>query len=327
MKLVKFLIAIAVTLSAIAGHAKAVEFQAPKPGKPTYLLLPGVNRGTMLTDPAVQLLVADGAGIITFNFSVQPLSIAELGPRESADLRDVSLESLAEETLALAKQFEKEHGILVKDMIPVSLSFTGAVSPFLNAFPQVIDMVPLTSMAAYNPHLEAYYRMLKGAELFNPIFGPGITRASLDSAYRTQWVPQVNSIVEQFQLPSNRRSEMIEGYVALSRAVEGFSWKNSAPSKKVKRVFVIAGNEAESLQRDQVLTILDLQDQGYNVATILVEGSGHVIPSEKPAAYFKALKIVSDAKIEKGTLIVLDANKNTIRTLKGESARRSLESL
>ncbi len=153
------------------GSAISYEFSPPAAGKPTFLLMPGVNRGIVLKDPAVAGLIQAGAGVITFNYSVQPLSIAELPARERADLEGVTLESLAAETLALAREIGRRHGIPLQRVIPVSLSYSGAVSPVLKDFPVVIDMVPLTSFGAFNPQLAAYYSSLKAAEFFNPIFG------------------------------------------------------------------------------------------------------------------------------------------------------------
>ncbi len=353
MKWINFAVAIVVALSTINAFAKseeksagtnrpalqlceahlngkrslAFQYQPAQPGKPTFLLLPGVNRATLLSDPALQVLAADGSGIITFNFSVQPLSIAELPERERANLEQVTLQSLAQETLAIAKKIEKEHGVPLRDMVPVSLSYTGAISPFLTAFPTIIDMVPLTSMSAYSPQLDAYYQNLKRAELFNPIFGPGITRSALDVAYRSEWVKQVDSISKQYDLPTARRTEMIEGYMTLSRAVEGFSWEKQAPSKKVKRIFVLAENEAKVLLADQIQTILSLKSKGYDVATIFIAGSGHIIPAEQPLGYVAALKGVAAGTIATGTVSVIDVKRGTAITVEGEKADEFLKAI
>ncbi len=325
--LVSFLIALVVSLPTHAeilklkkGSVLSYQFSAPQSGQPTFLLMPGVNRGTLLEDPAVAGLVQAGAGVITFNFSVQPLSIAALPAGERADLEDVSIESLAEETVALAREIERLYGIPLKRMVPVSLSYSGAVSTQLQNFPVVIDVVPLTSFTAFSPQLAAYYASLKAAEFFNPLFGPGITRASLDAAYKSQWYPQVDSISRQFGLPSARRAEMVEGYTTLSRAVEGYSWLESLPSKKVKRVLVLAEGEAKPLLRDQIQTLGKLEKKGFAIATIVVQDSGHVIPADQPNAYVATLIAVAAGEVKPGTVTVFEPKLQRGRSLSGDEA-------
>lgn len=281
-----------------SGSVLAYEFSPPQPGQPTFLLMPGVNRGMRLGDEAAALLAKSGAGVVTFNFSVQPLSIAELPAGEKPDLKDVTLNSLAEETRTLARWISREIKAPLSDLIPVSLSYSGAVSPFLNEFKLAIEVVPLTSFSAFNPQFAAYYSSLKAAEFFNPIFGPGITRASLDSAYRSQWHPQVAALARQFDLPASRHEEMVEGYMTLSRAVEEFSWLERPPAKDVKRVFVLAENEARSLKADQMTTIHELKSLGLPIEMIMISKSGHIIPAEQPQAYVETLLSIARSRVD-----------------------------
>lgn len=279
------------------GAVIAYEFSPPMPGQPTFLLMPGVNRGMRLDDEAAVQLIKSGAGVVTFNFSVQPLSIAELPEAERANLKGITLESLAEETKLLALRIRDQIGGPLSDLIPVSLSYSGAVSPFLRDFSKVIEVVPLTSFSAFNPQLSAYYSSLKAAEFYNPIFGPGITRSSLDAAYRSQWYPQVTALARQFELPAARFEEMVEGYTTLSRAVEGFSWFERPPEKKVNRYFILAENESRSLKADQLATIRELQAQGYSLEVKEISRSGHIIPVDQPKAYVEALLSIARGRI------------------------------
>lgn len=353
MNFLKFAAAVALTLTAVLAQAKteekssgskrppmeicesalvgkpslAFQYHPAQPGKPTFLLLPGVNRASLLSDPAVEGLIQIGSGVITFNFSVQPFSIAELPQNRSANLRGITLEHLAEETMAMARKIEREHGVRLKDMIPVSLSYSAAISPFLTEFPTIIDLVPMTSLAAQNPTLQATISTLKAAELWNPIFGPGITRSTLDSAYRMEWSKQVNSLIKGFDLPSSRRSEMIEGYMTLSRAVEGFSWEHTKPSKKVKRVFVLAEKEARALLKDQIRTVLDLKSKGHDVSVIFVAESGHILPADQPVGYVTALTAVATNNIPPGAVAIIDVKKGSAITVEGEKAIEFLKAL
>lgn len=354
MKFIRLLFAFTLSASALAAHARseggptlnsprlelevfeanlpghptlAYQFRAPQHGRPTYILLPGVNRGTMFSDPAVEALTKDGSGVLAINFSAHPLSVAQLKSDDRINFDGVTLKSLAQETVALARKIAKQYAIPLEHMIPVTLSYSGAVSPWLTEFPVVVDMVPLTSFRAFNPQLSLYYDTLKAGELLNPIFGPAITRASLDTAYRTQWIPQVQSMIQQYALPEARRGDMVEGYTALSRAVEGYSWAKEKPSKSVRRVFVIAENESNSLQADQLRTILDLKSQGYAITTVVIGHSGHIIPSDQPGAYVTALRAVADDRWSEGTLTWIDPIKNRVSTLEKDAGDKLLRSM
>jgi hypothetical protein len=54
--------------------------------------------------------------------------------------------------------------------IPVSLSYSAAVSPFIQSVDLIIEVAPLTSSQAANPVLEKLFVILKNAEVFNPFF-------------------------------------------------------------------------------------------------------------------------------------------------------------
>lgn len=285
------------------GRQLYVEIAKPAPGKPTFLFLPGVNRGVLMKEPALQELLRSGNGVVTFHFSVQPFSLATLkaGEKPAFYAADPSLADLAAETASLAAGVRREFG--VGEVIPVTLSYSGAVSPSLRGFPRVVDAVPLTSMAAFNPELNAYRNWLKSGELFNPIFGPGITRASLDQAYRYQWVKQVDGIVEQFSLPKDRKNEMVDGYVRLSRATEGFEWSFDR-ADKTARTFVLAADEKGALLRSQLSLARDRLAAGAEDSVFIVQESGHIVPSDQPAAYARILEAVATGRAQGGVTVV-----------------------
>jgi len=285
-----------------AGRQLFVEISLPQQGKPTFLFLPGVNRALLLQEPAAQELIRGGYGVAAFHFSAQPLSIATLpaGMRPAFYDKDVTLASLAEEAMSVARGLESQYGL--KRLIPVTLSYSGAVSLHLRGFPLVIDSVPLSSMAAFSPQLSMYYNWLKAGELMNPIFGPGITRASLDQAYRLQWVPQVEAIAAQFKLPAARKAEMVDGYLRLSRATEGFEWSNKAD--RTQRVFLLAAKESPTLLRHQVEVVRERLSQGRAESVFVVQESGHVIPSDQPAAYTQILIAVAEGRSQPGLTLV-----------------------
>lgn len=274
------------------GRNLSLQLLKPKNAKdPVYLLLPGVNRGLRAEDQFFQQAKYMDLGMVGPNFSSQPISVSSLGKNETPRFRegDLSLKDLAEEIDFVAEKIKKDWA--VENVIPVSLSYSGAVTPFLKNHSLIIEVAPMTSLAAEKPELESYRQALKAAEMWNPIFGPGITRAALDSAYRQTWSAEADEAIASFKLDKDRREDMVEGYSVLSRAVEGFDWANLKLQSKTRRVFMLAGKEDAPLLKDQLLKFLDLQKTHKDTLLIIVEGSPHAIPIECPEAYLEALKL------------------------------------
>lgn len=287
--------------------------------KPTYLLLPGVNRSALLTDPESQALFADGSGVVAMNFKAHPFSLAELPADESPAFLDqpVTLKSLAQEIEQVRDRLKTEYGI--RNVIPVSLSFSGAVSPYLSGFPLVIEVVPMTSTAAFNPTLESFRKLWS----LNPFLG----RSVIDQAYRSTWSPQVDRITAEFNLPTVRRAQMIEGYMALTHATEGAAWDDTPLDKKVTRFFVLGINESASLFKHQVTTILRLLSEGHDVHLVLIQEAGHLLFAEQPATYAKVLQNIGRAKTAKPTVLILTPSTGEETRLNGEPALDYLRKL
>lgn len=313
-----------VTLTQKLGRGRnvVVQISEAQPGKPTFLFLPGVNRGLLLEEPAAQELIKQGYGVVGFNFSVQPLSLNTLPSNEKAGFYDVdvTLETLAAEAEGVARTLAAQYK--VKNLVPVSLSYTGAVSNKLKAFPAVVDAVPLTSMAAFSPELAMYRNWLKAGEFWNPIYGPGITRMSLDAAYRMQWTKQVEGMTQQFGLDRARAGEMVDGYIRLSRATEGFEWSNKAD--RVRRTFIFAANENPALLRTQIEAARERLVAKSGESIFLVNESGHIVPAEQPRAYAKILELVAEGKNAPGVTLVTPST-GEFKTLSAEESLRLLD--
>jgi hypothetical protein len=297
-----------------------------KPSKPTLLLMPGVNRSVLADEPAVQSLVDQGFGIVTFNLSTQPLSVATLpqGVKPSFMKKEYGLKDLASEVESLVTQLSAQG---VQNIVPVSLSYSGAISPYLSHFKVLIDTVPLTSMAAFNPQLEQVRQSLKSAELFNPFFGPGITRRMLDESYRSQWRIQVPAISQQYNLPAERAPEMIEGYTMMSRATEGFAWTNVELKPDVRHVLVLAGGEGPSLLKNQLETFRHMLKTQQNALMYLILESGHIIPADQPKAYAGVLSEVIDGKAPTSGIVVIKPSADTRQVITREQAEAFIDSV
>lgn len=272
--------------------------RAKKASLPTFLFLPGVNRGLLAEDEALATLASQGFGVVTMNFSTQPFSVSLLEKNEKAAFINNSykLEELGSEITALSDELKKNFN--VKTVIPVSISFSSAVSSTIQNFPFIIDAVPMTSSAAVNPELEAYRSYLKTAEIFNPIYGPAITRSLLDQAYAKKWSEQVDSIVGQFGLNADRKSDMIEGYTVFSRASEGFVWDLKKTPKQTRRVFLFARDDSEGLLKDQLTLFLKALETTPDALAFIVNDSGHVLPVDQPESYANILTYLVTADIK-----------------------------
>lgn len=253
--------------------------------KPTLLLLPGVYRSLLLEEPAGQELAALGYGVVTVSYSTQPFSVATLKDQEVPYFQRhrIEIQDLADETEFIIQK-------LGGSVVPVSLSYSGAVSPYLKNSPLIIETVPMTSTAATNPTMEAYRLSLKPWEFFNPM---GV-RLALDAAYRQVWEPRVDQLLTQFNLNLNRKGDMVDGYVAMSRAAEGLSWDQLSLSVSARRVFILAENEAPSLKKNQLETFANFKKAQSAASLIVIRESGHVVPADQPAAYATALQMALD---------------------------------
>ncbi len=265
---------------------------------PTFLFLPGVNRSLLAEDAALETLAQQGYGIATMNFSNQPFSVDKLEKNIIPAFRakTYKLEDFGVEVSALSDELKKNYG--VKTIVPVSISFSSAVSSTISNFPLIIDAVPMTSSAAVNPDLESYRAYLKASEIFNPIFGPGITRSLLDQAYYKKWSDQVDSIVDQFKLNVDKKPDMIEGYTVFSRASEGYVWDLKKTSTQTRRIFLFARNDSSTLLKNQLELFLKVLDSTPNALAFIVNDSGHVLPTDQPESYANILMYLVSSEIK-----------------------------
>lgn len=295
--------------------------------KPVFLLLPGVNRSVLMNEKSVTEIKKRGFGVVVMNFSAQPFSVNLLptGAKPFFKNKKFEIEDFVNEVESVIKYLKSEKKI--GNIIPVSLSYTGAISPLISNTGQTIETAPMTSSKAVNPELESWISTLKAGEFFNPIFGPGINRNLLDSAYRKQWAGQVDSITKQFNLNPNHRDNMIEGYTSMSRVVEGMEWKNIQLSKKIKRSFIIAENEGPELLRSQIETSLNLLQLGIPTVVYILKDSGHIIPVDQPEAYAAILAHVAKQDINTSGVVLVDPQNLKLNLISGSAAEKILEDL
>lgn len=252
---------------------------------PTFLFLPGTDRSLFLDYEAMEDLASDGFGLVAMNFSPHPFSIA-LG--SEVGKAPVTLETLAKEVEKVVEYLKREHRIT--KVIPVSGSFSGGTSIYLRNFPLIIEASPLTAMAAYNPRWAAFRSSLQLAETFNPLFGKTVTRNSLDQLYRQLWSSNTDEIIEKFNLPREKRWEILEGYVSLARSAEGFAWENIEACRASQRIFILGENEAPTLLQHQKETAERLTREGYNIQLHVLKDAGHRVWADQPKIYAQILR-------------------------------------
>jgi hypothetical protein len=295
---------------------------------PTFLFLPGVNRGLLSDEAALVVLKQKGFGVVTMNFSTQPFSVSELASDVSPEFlsKSYTLEELGNEVVVLSNELKKNFNI--QNIIPVSISYSSAVSSTIKGFSLMIDAAPMTSSAAVNPQLENYRATLKASEIFNPIYGPGITRSLLDQTYYTTWTPQVEAMIKQFQLNADRKPDMIKGYTVQSRAAEGFTWDLKKTNVDTKRIFILGKKDSKALLKNQLEVVLKALENEADVLVFVVNEAGHIIPSDQPQTYAAILTYVATNDIEnsKGVFEV-QGNDSEPKFHSGAEAKKYIQEL
>lgn len=254
------------------GRRLYLQMQKPKnPSKPTFMLLPGINRSVFLEEAHAQKLLEMGYGVVTFNFSAHPLSssLLEDGVKPYFVDHDYKLTDLAFEVEALAIELRRQG---LKNLIPVTLSYTGIIAPLLVSFPLVINMSPMTSMAASQPMLDNFRKSLD----FNFFLTRDMKRSMIDSSYRTYWSTLVQGYIQEFKIPKAREGNMIEGLVEMSRAAEDAEWFKTLPAPTSRQVFILAGQEDASLLKHQVQTAATYS-KPTPTQVYVFEGAPHLI--------------------------------------------------
>ncbi len=286
-----------------------IEYIAPQNNQlPILLLGPGVNRGVMSFDRLLSSLKKRGYGMVALHFSTLPHSVAALGTDEKPFFEEESFEmkDYAEEMEAVglwAKQrFQRE-------VIPVTLSFSGAPSSLLKGFNKIIDLAPMVSLEHARPTLYFYYNNLRLANMFNP-FGAAVIRAAMDQTYRPVWRPKTEEMIQGFNFDLELEDNIMEGYMTSSRTLEGFEWEAKNTPSQTKRVFVLAEEEAESLLKGQVEVLKEFFDTNKKTGCFFVRDASHAVSFSHPVTTAIIIdKVVKNwGTKEKGCYDVHDTN-------------------
>ena len=308
------------------GQSLYVEVVQPElPDGPVLVRLPGLVRSLLVNEASTIELAKAGFGIINLNLSVQALSIATLGDGEEPSFvkKDPSLTDLADEMSQAIEKIKNEYDFT--NLIPVSLSYTAALSAQLKGFPLIIETVPMTSTAAASPKSADYAILLRMQMMFNPFLDESYFRDLMDSAYRKAMAPLADNVISVFNLPANRRDETLSGLVALARAGENFEWKDVTLPQETRRVFIVAENDDLPLLRHQIRTFKTLQESRNDAVLIYVKESVHLIPFQQPKMYAQVIKLlISNQLGTQSGVVIVTPSADKIETLQNEQASEFL---
>lgn len=260
--------------------------RASDPNKPTFLFLPGMFCAPLQDEKFIAALRAKGFGAIIMNFSLQAPSIALLTEREIPFFkrRELTLSDLANEVEFVAKSVREEFPGIV--LIPVSLSYSTAVSPYLRSFTHIIETSPMTSTWAAKPEVFSFKRGLD----MNPFIPQRAIRRLLDQMYFNSSYAITEFTIWRYKLKNPRRHEMNEGYEALARMAEEFNWDKASLSPEIHRDWIIAGGEDYPLKVHQKSTFEKFKKTQPTSRLIEIFGAGHIIKDSQPERLAEALE-------------------------------------
>lgn len=258
-----------------------IEYAKPKNNKlPILLLGPGVNRGVLSSDRMLSSLKQRGYGYVALHFSTLPHSVAALGKNKKPFFteEEFSMEDYAEEMESVGKWAKEKFD---REVIPVTLSFSGAPSSLLKGFDKIVDLAPMVSLKHARPTLYYYYNNLRVANMFNP-FGAAVIRAAMDQTYLPIWRPQAAQMVQGFGFDPEVEDNVLEGYMTSSRTLEGFEWEPKNTPNSTLRTFVFAEQEGEDLLEGQVEVLKEFFKKNKKTGCFFIRGAQHAISFSHP---------------------------------------------
>lgn len=310
------------------GREVLVELVPPAdPSKPMLLMLPGLFRSLVApslgVEPRANLLAKQGFGLAMVTYSTQPIALSQLGAGVRPHFRSETLTTrhLVDETQVVLEALKQRN---ITNVVPVSFSFSASVSARLEGFPVIIESVPITSINAEKPNLA---RLKKSAGLL----GEAAKRKALDVAYRRFWSNYVETAepISYLKPTDKQKTEIIEGFRALSQSIENFSWPVPGPSaRETRRVFILAEKDNPTLLRHQIETFLKLAEHQKSPMLILVRESGHVLPRDFAPAYTEAVGLaLSENYRNFSGVIVITPSAGKTDLLPGEQGFEYLQNL
>ncbi len=271
----------------LAGRSISYDRFISDPTKITYILLPGINRGIRNDDPILQMMRDQNINYVSLQFSPHLDSQIESLKNNQDEIKSITLQDLLTET----EQVIKENHLLRPQI--VSLSYSSAVTSLLTQKQAdlVIEVAPMGAASESNPSAQKIDESMKVWTAFNPFLSM-MYNSTKDNAYRTYWTNVVNSLkVSRPELQDPVLFERtVSSFMAMARASENYNILQNDFSKEPRRVFILGSAEDPTRMNLQLKAIAQYKAQTGSWPLIyLIQGAGHIVPSDAPLALLKIL--------------------------------------
>lgn len=276
------------------GRYIAVENNVVNTSKPTFIFLPGINRGLDQRDAFIKLAKKSKLSFVSMHFSLHPESVMMIPDNEVPYFKSnrMTAKDLADEVLAVIATYK------IKKPIIVGLSYSSVVTTELAAsgkFPLIVETAPMMRPDESDPANGQITDFWKNYYAAIPVTGPILKELFLQNVYTYYWSTKVDGVLsaypEEKQSDLNLRTGLINAYAGLSIAADGFDFSEQNFKTNTKRLFILGENELPERYELQRKAIAKYEKQtGLKKTMVLLPGAGHIIPSDVPEAYLKMIK-------------------------------------
>jgi hypothetical protein len=284
---------------ATLAKGRTVAFQRinAKPGMPTLVLLPGVNRSLPSDYPALKLLADEGYGLLSLATSSHWESLRHLKDRETPfyeQKTDLSSVDFKNEVEALIQKLQ------ISDTVLVSLSYSSSIAAQSEI--SGIYVAPMVKASDSDPQAAKMAAAWEAGLAMNPFFGKIWIRQFRDTNYKNFWSKQVFENGGSKAYDNVDATTVIDGYVSISRAAENFNLENAKFSNEGSN-FLLGERESEVRLKGQFAAVKKAAAAGPT-RMILVVGAEHNVPDTAPVAYSLGLsQLLQPNQASKGLLV------------------------
>jgi pimeloyl-ACP methyl ester carboxylesterase len=177
----------------------------------------------------------------------------------------------------------------------VGTSYSASVTTQLlkkDHFDLVVETAPMMRFDETDPQTVAILNFWKNWLRMNPFAGEALARQYLLNSFSSYWIPRVDDLLKtypQYRKPG-LKEKMVMGYSHMSLLAEGFDFSEQDLTA-ARRFFIFGENEEEGRLKLQLKVAKQYQQlTGDKNSSVVVKGSGHVVPNDAPEQYLKLLK-------------------------------------
>lgn len=275
------------------GRYVAIENNVLDVKKPTFIFLPGINRGLDGRDAFIKIAKKAKISFVSMHFSLHPESVMMIPKNEVPyfQFHKISAKDLADEVLAVIQTYK------IAKPIVVGLSYSSIVTSELAAlkqFPLIIETAPMMRPDESDPANGATTDFWKNYFAAIPFTGGFWKDVFLQNIYSQYWSAKVDGVLEDYpsaQGDTNLRSNLVSAYASLSIAADGFDFSEQEFNVESKRFFILGENElaARYELQEKAISLYEKQT-GLRHTTVILPAAGHIIPSDAPKAYLVMIK-------------------------------------